>query len=913
MTTFMNTTENLPQPFIPFTSPEVTLDQIGGKGLNLAKLVVSGFQVPRGFFIPTSCFHDFLAQNDLTPLIESALHDLDLASPEVLSAASKIIRDKFTEGVVDEYLISSLEVGYHWLGSKPVAVRSSATAEDLPDMSFAGQQDTFLNVIGEKALLMAVVNCWSSLWTARAIGYRARNNIAHGAVSLAVVVQNMVQSDASGVLFTANPLTGLRTETVIDATFGLGEALVSGRVEPDHYVIDQQKSIIPDKFLGSKSTIIKGGPEGGVITQEANHSLEQAISDEIILQLAETGKEIELMFNFPQDIEWAFESQLPGKDEISLGGKIHILQSRPITSLFPIPEGMGPEPLQVLFSFGAVQGILDPWTPLGKDAIRLIFAGGASLLGYDIDHETQGVIKFAGERLWGNLTPVIRHPLGVKIVPKVFPGVEPGSLQAIKEIISDPGMGAGTGRLRFSTFRRIGGFATKILKRVLHFLNKPDGQAERIRQYYEADIARLREKSLQPSDGERSLHHDIDLYREIYDSFVLAIPEIFTGALAGLLPILILNKFSKALTGSGDLALEVTRGLPNNVTTEMDLELWETARCIRRDDESFTHFVDTTAEDLADLFLQKRLPETAQAAIARFLETYGIRGPGEIDIGRPRWREEPTSIMQALQSYLKIEDENMAPDAVFKRGALAAEAAIRDLETAVRQTFGGGIKARLVRAAAHRVRALAGLRESPKFYIIQKMGIIRQKLLIRGSELVVDNILNKPDDLFFLYLNELDELARGETRDWGALISERRKNYYREMRRVQIPRLILSDGRAFYEGMIASETEEGTLIGSPVSPGIVTGTVRVVLAPQNADLAPGEILVCPGTDPAWTPLFLAAGGLIMEVGGLMTHGAIVAREYGIPAVVGVDRATTRLATGQKVLVNGSTGEISLVD
>jgi pyruvate,water dikinase len=293
-----------------------------------------------------------------------------------------------------------------------------------------------------------------------------------------------------------------------------------------------------------------------------------------------------------------------------------------------------------------------------------------------------------------------------------------------------------------------------------------------------------------------------------------------------------------------------------------------------------------------------------------------MRGLGEIDLGRPRWREDPRPIMQTLQSYLQIEDPGQAPDAAFARGAAAAEAAIDHLAEAVRRAPGGWFKARRVRWAARRMRALASLRETPKFWAIRVMGLVRAALLDSGQELVDEGRLACPDDLFFLRLSELRALASGEERDWPALVGTRRATHARQARRTQIPRLLLSDGQAFYEGVAApagDEAPEGVLVGSPVSPGLVEGRVRVVLDPHRTRLAPGEILVCPGTDPAWTPLFLVAGGLITEVGGLMTHGSVVAREYGIPAVVGVTQATTRLQTGQRVRIDGSRGEITILD
>ena len=284
---------------IPLSSPKALLETVGGKGANLARLVRAGFPVPGGFLIPTSAYRGYVAANELDQIIRASLHDLDISTPAALEAASLQIRAHFSAGVVPEELIRALNEGYRELGEPPVAVRSSATAEDLPDMSFAGQQDTYLNVQGTDALCEAVVNCWGSLWTARAIGYRARNDIAHEDVALAVVVQEMVQSEASGVLFTANPLNGRRTETVIDATLGLGEALVSGQVEPDHYVVDAARGLILNKSLGAKATIISARPGGGTITETVDAGGRQALSDEVILDLAILGGQVAAEYEFP--------------------------------------------------------------------------------------------------------------------------------------------------------------------------------------------------------------------------------------------------------------------------------------------------------------------------------------------------------------------------------------------------------------------------------------------------------------------------------------------------------------------------------------------------------------------------------------------------------------------------------------
>jgi phosphohistidine swiveling domain-containing protein len=363
--------------------------------------------------------------------------------------------------------------------------------------------------------------------------------------------------------------------------------------------------------------------------------------------------------------------------------------------------------------------------------------------------------------------------------------------------------------------------------------------------------------------------------------------------------------------GFSMLALKVTRGLPRNVTTEMDLALWETATSIRGDSAAADLFRTADAPWLASCYRVGSLPTAAGSAVEGFMEKYGMRGFGEIDLGQPRWREDPTPVMHTLQSYLQIEPE-FAPDLLFEKGAIAAEEAIQRLAAEARHQHGGWIKAKLLRGAARRVRLLMGARESPKFFAVRAMGIVRKVLLEVGEEFAAAGTISCPDDLFFLHVAELEALSHQEPRDWKALITGRCQAYDRELRRRQVPRVLVSDGRAFYEGVGASTDTGESITGSPVSPGVAEGIVHVVIDPRGAQLAPGEILVCPGTDPAWTPLFMVAGGLVMEVGGMMTHGSVVAREYGIPAVVGVHQATLRLKDGQRIRLDGTTGSIVIL-
>ena len=357
-----------PQPtwILPLASDTTSLSLVGGKGANLARLARAGLPVPDGFLIATPAYQAFLAANDLTEQLQKIVSSGSPEAPDQFEEAAAQIRALFRQGSLPTGLAARIEAAYAGLGRPAVAVRSSATAEDLPEMSFAGQQDTYLNVVGVEALLQAVIDCWSSLWTARAISYRVRNRVLHSDIALAIVVQQMVESQASGVLFTANPLTGLRAETVIDATVGLGEALVSGQVEPDHYVVDARGGQITERTLGAKALSIRSRPGGGTVTLPEDQAGRPALPDAQIQALTALGKRVaDLYGGAPQDIEWAWADDT-----------LHLLQTRPITSLFPVPADMSADPLMVMLSFGAVQGMLEPLTPLGRDTLFQVFAAG---------------------------------------------------------------------------------------------------------------------------------------------------------------------------------------------------------------------------------------------------------------------------------------------------------------------------------------------------------------------------------------------------------------------------------------------------------------------------------------------------------------------------------------------------------
>jgi pyruvate,water dikinase len=577
-----------------------------------------------------------------------------------------------------------------------------------------------------------------------------------------------------------------------------------------------------------------------------------------------------------------------------------------------------------MFALVAVQGVFEPFTPLGQDSLKLILSGVRRVYGLDPDFGRQTTFLSAAERLYINVTPVLRNRIGRKIVPRFIRVIDPGVAQAFGEIVEDARMAPSGPPIKLESLRHILGFVAPMAARVVRNIRDPQAARQKFTTDMDAAVEQASAHAVPMGDLWVDYRRTLDLV--LAGSSImpeLIIPEGVTAVVAGMAPFFgILQRFAEQAAAArhqpelAQLPLTIARSLPYNVTTEMDLALWQAAQVIRSDAATAQAFAAAPAAGLAEDYLAGRLPPVAQMAVAIFLHQYGMRGPGEIDIGRPRWREEPEPIMQVLQSYLAIDDPVNAPEAVFARGVTQAEAAAQELVAAVRELPGGPVKARLTRWAIGRYRALGGLREAPKFFAIRYMGVVRQGLLDSGQRLVELGMLQTADDLFYLTIPELQEIAnqRGVNESLRERVAGRRADYARELRRKQLPRVLLSDGTAYYEGVRAGgEVGGDTLVGDPVSPGVVEGIVHVVFSPHGTQLAPGEILVCPGTDPAWTPLFLAAGGLVMEVGGMMTHGSVVAREYGIPAVVGVHEATRRLQSGQRVRVDGMKGIVTLLD
>jgi rifampicin phosphotransferase len=848
----------------------------------------AGLPVPDGFCVTTHAYQLVASGAHL----ERVTRDLDTIQAEDAKSIESLAaraRQALLQAHVPDEVEAAIRRAHAEMAPRgrevAVAVRSSATAEDLGEASFAGQQDTFLNVVGADAVMDAVRHCWASLWTDRAVAYRASQGIDQAHVWLSAVVQEMVPAAVSGVLFTANPMTGRRGEAVLDAVPGLGEALVSGMVNPDHFVVDRANRVISDRKFGDRQP----SPPGEGKRQEV-------LSDQEVMEIVRLGERVEAHYQAPQDIEWSLDQ----------GRRLWLLQARPITTLFPVPQSSPEDGLRVYLNASNLQGVLQPLTPMGIDIFRRIGTGAAALLGVEVDPQRgPGVLQPIASRLFLDFTGVLRTTLGRRIALSILGVMEPRSADSIRVALKDPRLSAFRPLPRRRLARGLLGVITRTRApaRALRALLTPEkarGRASADADAFLASVAgpvEASEKTLERVEGLA-----IRIPQELFFRIVpVAAVGIFSLSLA--------RKLGRRVGVEADV-MAITGGLPHNVTTEMNLELWEVARRLRQG--GFAKLLEeSTPSELAARYLAGRLPEPVQLELGAFLHVYGYRGVAEIDIGVARWGDDPSHLFGMLANLMRVREPQLAPDIQFRRAEEAATEAMQlALEKARRLGPAGLPNAVLLRLLFSRVRALGGLRESPKAYAIAALSRGRTLLLSAGRELAQSGRIRRADDVFFLTLVEARKALSGA--DQHELVLARRAEYDREFHRRRQPRVLLSDGTSFYGDLpTAAAGDSHTLVGSAASAGVHTGTARVVLDPTGARLEPGEVLIAPSTDPGWTPLFMTAGGLVMEMGGMMSHGSIVAREYGIPAVVGVPGATTAIRTGDVVTVDGANGLVRL--
>ena len=827
---------------------------VGGKGASLGELSrIGGIRVPDGFCVTTDAFRRVMAT---VPGIDDLLGRLPGLGPDdraAVRALSAQIRGAIEVAPIPRDLAAAITGSVTALGGRAAcAVRSSATAEDLPTASFAGQQDTYLNVVGPASVLEHVSRCWASLFTERAVTYRQRNGFDHRKVRMAVVVQRMVFPRAAGVLFTADPVTSNRKVTSIEAGFGLGEALVSGLVNPDRYRV-----------------------RDGEITDRAIAGQQPALTDAQVVRLAELGRRIEAHFGQPQDIEWCLA-----------GGEFQFVQSRAVTTLFPIPAA-GDQGNHVYLSVGHQQMMTDAMKPLGLSVWLLT---------------TRAPMTDAGGRLFVDVTKMVGSPATRAGLLRAMSNSDPLMGDALRTVLDrggfipvlpDDGQGAGLPRSP-------AGDAPDPIE------TDPAIPAELTEAGQAANEALKRD--IAGKSGPALLDFILTDFNELQR--ILFHPRSSQAIMAGMQSAWRLNELLEEWLGEKNAVDTLTQSAPGNVTSEMGLALLDVADVIRPHPDVVA-FLERAGND--ENFLDE-LPALAgglesRGAIEAYMARYGMRCVGEIDITKPRWSERPAALVPLILGNIR----NFQPGAGQRRFAEGQRNALekeREVLSRLRELPDGAGKATEAKRLIDRIRTFAGYREYPKYFMISRYFIYKQALLHDACRLVRAGVLREQEDIFYLRLHELADVVRTNQVD-DRLIGQR-KEAHRSYEALTPPRVLTSDGEAISGSYRRADVPAGALTGLPVSAGTVEGRARVILDMACADLEAGDILVTAYTDPSWTPAFVAIRGLVTEVGGLMTHGAVIAREYGLPAVVGVEHATRLIEDGQRIRVHGTDGYVEIL-
>ena len=845
---------------------------VGGKGAHLGELSrIQGIRVPAGFCVTTAAFQLIMAE---APSSDHQLDRLSRLNPddgEAIRTISVEIRRTLEGIAIPDDLAVAVTRALARLGEPAAyAVRSSATAEDLPAASFAGQQDTYLNVVGPTAILEHVRRCWASLFTERAVTYRQRNGIDHRKVQMAVVVQQMVFPRAAGILFTADPVTSNRKVSAVEACFGLGEALVSGLVNADVYKVRGGEVVA--KEVASKPHAIFASPGGGTREEEIEPGRREqpVLTDAQVVRLAQLGRRIEAHFGRPQDIEWCL-----------VDDGFQIVQSRPITTLFPIPQ-VGDQANHVYVSVGHAQMMTDPLKPLGLSvwqltALRPMYVAGGRLFvdvtqGLASPSSRAGLLEVLGkgDPLVGDaLRTILERDDFIRSLPDEGP-VPPPAGGAPAPIETDPAVVIELmARTRASIASLKRDIQTKSGSQLFDFVL--------------ADIQELRRILFDPQSH-----------------------QVFMGAMeaAGWL-----NEQLEAWLGEKTVADTLTQSVPHNVTSEMGLALLDVADVIRPHPEVVAFLQHAEGEGFLDELAKLAGGREARNAIRAFLDRYGMRCAGEIDITRPRWSERPSTLVPIILSNVK----NFEPGAGkqrFEQGRQEAEAKEQEVLERLLALPDGAQKAEEAKRMIDRVRTFIGYREYPKYGMISRYFVYKQALLEEAERLVQANVLPEKEDIFYLTFQELHDVVRTQHADDGLI--RQRKDAFKAYQTLSPPRVLTSDGELVAGAYRRDDVPDGALVGLPVSAGTIEGRARVIRDIEQADIEAGDILVTTYTDPSWTPLFVAIKGLVAEVGGLMTHGAVIAREYGLPAVVGVEHATRLIRDGQRIRVHGTEGYVEIL-
>jgi phosphohistidine swiveling domain-containing protein len=856
---------------LPLSDPQADVATVGGKGMSLARLARAGLPVPDGFHVTTEAYRRFLDANDLQSLILSALDEADAVRPTTLESASATIRRLFADAVIPLDIVADIRSAYDALAPAgsgpdfPVAVRSSATAEDLPDASFAGQQDTYLNIHGADAVVASVQKCWASLWTGRAIAYRLRQHVAPESVALAVVVQLLVPADAAGVLFTANPLTGKLTEAVINSSWGLGEAIVGGNVTPDTITVDAPTGRILERQTAEKR-VMTVRTASGTEEQPVPEALagRAVLSDSQAAELARLGSRIEQLYSMPMDIEWTLE-----------GGRFAIVQARPITTLGEAPlEWKAPNPKGIYMRASIVDLMPDPLSPLFATL-------GIPALVEQMKPVGQAVMRSRPVLHSDYYTTINSYGyMNVAFPPRTWWWVLTSMIPSYPRLL----------RTGLSLWR------------------------DRVRPGYQQAVAQMRGSSLAeiPAGGlwQAAIKLvDAAMYYVATLLFVTMGPT--TGAEA------LLNKlYTKYARHEGDPAgIALLMGW-NSIPVRAEKSLYDLAAWISQDKALTEYLLRTPSSDLT---AQLRSPAPAAtphlAELASRLDQHmGEFGHAvfQMDFAEDLPLDHPEPMIESIKMYLRGQGVNP-----YERQKASEERRIQTADMALKRLR--GLRRWLFHKTLNWAQPLSEAREDALADIGLGYPLLRNMLLELGRRLADAGVIESAKDIFWLEKQEVEAYVAGDNRCLAGSVAERKAFAVKAKQSAPPPMLPF---RKRFMGMKTSvwladsdgNKTANTLKGIPTCPGRVTAPACVLHGPEDfGRMRPGDVLVAATTTPAWTPLFAMASAVVTDIGGPLSHGSIVAREYGIPAVMSTGVGTHRIHDGEIITVDGSAGTVTITD
>ena len=841
---FENRHAALVAPLSHFGREDLTL--AGGKGANLGELSRAGFDVPPGFVITTAAYERLFQHDGLQSQVADLFTSHSLDKPDSVKQASQKIQSQLMQVSIPEEIVNEVLKAYQELGSSAVAVRSSATAEDLPEAAFAGQQETFLNTIGERELLDAIRACWASLWSERAILYRARQKVEQSTVKLAVVVQRMVPADVAGVMFTANPVSGERNKLIIDASPGLGEAIVSGVVTPDHFVVSKRSGRVTEKQVGKREVIIRPKAGGGTEQVRPNQETKQdaVLPSQALRKLSMLGMQIERHYGVPQDIEWAWV-----QDDSKMG-RFFILQARPMTAL--------PKPLKVSGPMRLIIPMLaEMWPSRPYPLDMTTFTGAVESAIGNFLVSMIGKSAPSPEEMFLERDGVVLHFKPPEIHPSPSMLVMPW-LTMWRTRHYDPSSWQSDGLIE-------------------DLLTKAD------------ELERRDPKSLTWAQTLGILHESLTLIpramqlREHY----------FPQALLGLAGLRVLLAFARRT----DLAGALVSGVRTK-TTEINQALEELATHIRADLTLQDLFHHTDTQGLRAKLKASQAGQTFLEQFNLFLDRYGHRET-TLTISQPAWKDQPEVVLEILKVLAGTERKQAEHNDAWQK--------TRD-QLLASSILGTRVLRKLFLKSLINARAFFQIREDTHFYATLSQPTIRRVSLELGKRLTQIGALDEVQDVFHLRLEELETFGTQWPPSKEIIAQTRALVERRKALRESLADKPMVDPRLL---TVTSQTQNGNdilLRGTSGSPGLARGPAKVVRdISEFGKLQAGDVLVAPVTNPAWTPLFQRAAAVVVDTGGAASHAAIVAREYGVPAVMGTMNGTSVLRDGQWIQVDGSRG------